>query len=110
MLLMYLCDLSGGKSFRNSNQCRPKPAMHESDLPIYQTANEHIVRIGYCLEDGENLMVLRMGPPASLNRLVDNRLSQPRNGAFGRREDNAVFVDERDGFSGSHIGSTVVAA
>jgi hypothetical protein len=74
VLLMYLRNLSGGKSLRYSNQRRPKPAVDESDLSIYKTANKHIFGIGYCLQDGENLLALRMGPPAPPNRLVDDRL------------------------------------
>jgi len=74
VLFMYLRNLSGGKSLRCSNQCRPKPAVNESDFSIYETANKHIFGIGYCFKDGENLMAPRMSPPASLNRLVDDGL------------------------------------
>lgn len=73
VLFMYLRNLSGWKSLRYSNQGRPKPAVDESDLSIYQTANKHIFGIGYCLQDGEDLVALRMSPPAPLNRLVDDR-------------------------------------
>ena len=79
--------------------------MDESDLSIHQTANEHIFGIGYCLKDSENLVALRMGPPTPLNRLVDDRLSQTRNGSFGRRENYAMFMDEGNCFRGSHIMS-----
>jgi hypothetical protein len=74
VLFMYLRSLSGRKSFRYSNQCRPKPAMDESDLSINETANEHIFGIGYGLKDSENLVALRMRPPAPLNRPVDDCL------------------------------------
>ena len=91
---MYLRNLSGWKSLRYSHQCRPKPAVHESDLSIYQTANEHVFRIGDGLQDCENLLALGMSPPAPFDRLVHDRLRQPRNGAFGGCENHAVFLDE----------------
>jgi hypothetical protein len=105
VFFMHLRNLCGRKSFRYSHQCRPKPSMDESDPSINQTANEYIVGIGYCLKDGENLLALRMGPPTPLNRLVDNRPGQPRHGAFGRRENHAVFLHKRDCFIGSHASS-----
>jgi len=70
---MYLRDPSGGKSLRYSHHCRPKPPVDEGDSSIYKAANEHIFGIRYGLQDSENLVALRMSPPASLNRLVDDR-------------------------------------
>ena len=74
MLFMYLRSLSGRKSFRYSNQCRPKATMDKSYLSINEAANEDIFGIGYCLKDSENLVALRMGPPAPLNRPFDDGL------------------------------------
>src|SRR6267143_5522421 len=58
--------------------------------------------MGYCLKDGEDLMAFRMSPPAPLNRLVDDRLCQPRNRTFGRGENYAVLFDKEDCFIGGH--------
>lgn len=102
MLFMYLRNLSTRKSLCYSNQCRPKAAMDECDSSINQTANEHLVGIGYCLKGGENLMALRMSPPTPLNRLVDDRLCQPRNGAFSRCENYAVLLNKGDRFIKGH--------
>jgi hypothetical protein len=71
---MYLRSLSGWKSLRCSNHCRPKPAVDEGHFSIYKAANEHIFGIRYSLQDSENLVALRMSPPASLNRVVNDRL------------------------------------
>jgi hypothetical protein len=71
---MYLRNLGGWKSLRCSNQWRPKSTVDESDLSIYKSTNEHIFGMGYCLKDDEDFVAFWMSPPASLNRLVDDRL------------------------------------
>lgn len=95
VLFMHLRNSVGRKSLRHSNQRRPEPAVNEGHLAIHETANEHIVRIGHRLEDGEYVVAPGMRPPAALDGFPGDRLGQPRNRALGRYEDDAVLLDER---------------
>jgi hypothetical protein len=70
VLFTHLRNLSGWKSRRHAYQRWPESPVNESDLSIYQSTNEDIFGIGYCLQDSEDLVAFRMSPPTPLDRLV----------------------------------------
>jgi hypothetical protein len=102
VLFMHLRNLSGWESRCHSYQSWPNSTVNECDLSIYKSTNQDIFGMSYCLEDGKNLVVFRMSPPAPLNWLVYDCLRQPRNRAFGRCENYAVLFDKQDRFIGGH--------
>src|SRR5215212_1591356 len=91
MFFVYSSNPIRRKSFRNSNQCRPQPAVNESYLSIHQPTHQHLIRISYCLQDSEDLAAVWMSPPATFDRLAGDRLCQSRNRPFGRSENHSMF-------------------
>src|SRR5258706_16456196 len=78
--------------------------MDERDLPIHQSANQHILGIGDRTENSKNLAALRMSPPTAFNGLLDDRLRQPWHRTLGRGQHDAMLFDESERFSRRHAG------
>src|SRR5688572_2452549 len=76
--------------------------MHKGNLAVDEAADEDIVGIAQRLKDRENLMAFGMSPPASLDGLVGNELSEPRNWSLGCCEHHTLFRHERNCLFGCH--------
>src|SRR5437660_4555862 len=55
------------------------------------------------LQDGEDLVTLRMTPPTPLDGAADDHLSKARNGALTRYEDHALLSDKCQCLFGGHM-------
>src|SRR5439155_20296642 len=55
------------------------------------------------LQDGEDLVILRMTPPTPLDGAADDHLSKARNGALTRYKDHALLPDKCQFLFGGHM-------
>lgn len=100
--LVDLGELFLGEALRRTNKRRPQATVNECDLAIDEAAHEDILSTAYCLREFENLVTLRMRPPAPANGTACDGYRKRRDWAGRRLEDDAVFAHECCSLSRCH--------
>ena len=96
MDLAHLRKATRWKPARRSDKSWPQPPMHKRDLALDQATHEDIVAIANDSRHGEDLVTLRMSPPATTNWLSSYDLNQRRNRSLRGLEYDTVFTNERE--------------
>jgi hypothetical protein len=92
--LRHTREMNSSKPTRRSDKSRPQPPMDKRDLPVDQPTHEDIVAVADRSRHREDLMTLRMRPPATSNRLSRYDLSKRRDGPSRGLKHDAVFANE----------------
>src|SRR6266511_3789241 len=85
-----------------SHHRRPQAAMHVGDLPADQATNEDIARAPNGTREPEDLVALRVAPPAPAYRSRRHGLREVGNWSASTFENDAVAADESEGGLGRH--------
>ncbi len=81
---------------------RPQPAVHERQLAVDEAADEEFARLGEPRQLAEDLLALRVTPPAAADWPAGNELSDVRGDALGGDQDDAVAASEAENAVGAH--------
>jgi|GEM_PF-1888737 len=98
-LAVLLGDLSHSRSVEPGNeldQRRPQPTVHVSHLAVDQLAHEHVRVSRNGRRQREDLMALRVPPPAPLERSACDVLGKAGHGTTRCLQHHAVLSDERE--------------
>ena len=69
--------------------------MNEGDLAIDETQPYDVLGVGGLVEHAEDLVALRMRPPAPRDRTTDDQLGDVRDRPPRRLQHDSVLLDER---------------
>jgi len=105
VLLMDLRKPWAREAVRESHQCRPQPAVHQSYLARDEPARQQITRFSYLRQYCEDSMARRVRPPAAANRLTEYDFDQARRPTLRGHEYGAVLLDKSKGEGGIQHGS-----
>ena len=94
--LAHLRKVIRWKSARHSDKGRPQPPMDKGDLALDEATDEDIVAVADRSRDREDLVTLRMRPPATPNRFSGDGLSERRGRPLRRLEYHTVPTNERE--------------
>ena len=78
MLFTDLGQLLRREAVGEPDQRRPESAMNQGDLAIDEPADEDMLGFGDSFEDCEDLVTLRVCPPATLDGFTDDGLGETR--------------------------------
>src|SRR5712691_7612622 len=78
--------------------------MHVGDLPAHEPTDEDILRIANRTGEPENLVTLRVAPPAPVDGGARHGLRKVGDRPARAFQDDAVAPDESEGSLGSHCG------
>jgi hypothetical protein len=92
--LRHTREVNSSKLTRRSDKSRPQPPMDKRDLPLDQPTHEDIVAVADRSRYREDLMTLRMRPPATSNRLSRYDLHKRRDRPSRGLKHDAVFANE----------------
>jgi hypothetical protein len=76
VLFANLRKVFGSEAFGETDQRRPKAPMNEGELSLDEPADQNFVRFTDGSDDPEDVMALRMRPPAPFDGLADDRLGE----------------------------------
>jgi hypothetical protein len=85
-----------GEPPRCSNQSRPQPPMDKRDLAPNQATHEDIATFANSSRHFEDLVTLRMSPPATPQWLSSDRFGKRRHRALCPFEDDPVLSNESE--------------
>ena len=83
-------------STRRSDKRRPQPPMDKGDLALDEATDENVAALADRSRHREDLVTLRMSPPAAPNRRSSDSLGKRRHRPLRRLEDDTVLSNERE--------------
>jgi len=92
--LRHTREMNSSKPTRRSDKSGPQPPMDKRDLPVDQPTHEDIVAVSDGSRHREDLMTLRMRPPATSNRLSGDDVRKRWDGPSRGLKHDAVFANE----------------
>ena len=94
--LTQLREVNCSKPTRRSDKRGPQPPMDKRDLAVDQPTHEDLVAVADRSRHREDLITLRMRPPATSNRLSSYDLSKRRDGPARGLKHDTVLPNESE--------------
>src|SRR4051812_5909842 len=108
VLVPDLRQLGFSKASGELDQRGPQTTVHIGDLAIDQLAHQHLVALADGVGNPEDLVTLRVAPPAPPNRAAGNLLRQAGDRPSCRLQDDAVSPDEGQSLFRAHRPSLTI--
>ena len=90
------------EAIRKLHQCGPEAPVYVRQLAVDQPADEDLAGIGHLFQQPEDVLPLRMRPPASANPLSGDVVCGIGNNAFGGLKDDSLAFDPAEELARRH--------